>query len=258
MSKLRNNFNRYASYYDFLYQNKPYVKECDFLEKIFKKYSSRKIKCILDLGCGTGKHDFILAERGYRIWGIDISSQMIGIAKKKNSKMGAKIKFFRKDIRKFNLGRKFGAAIAMFGVFCYLPENKDLFSTLRAIDKHLKKGALLIFDCWFGPAVVVQKPREEVKVLKMEDGSRVIKKVKPRLDILSQTVDLKYNLSRFEGNKVLDSCLETHKIRFFFPQEIKCFLEKEGFRLLKICPPMQLDRSPTEKDWGITVIARKI
>ena len=44
---------------------------------IFKKYN---VKTILDLACGSGMHAAYLAERGFEIYGIDISEEAIKIA----------------------------------------------------------------------------------------------------------------------------------------------------------------------------------
>lgn len=38
--------------------------------------------CILDMGCGTGRHSIELARRGYQVIGVDISSGMLTEAKK--------------------------------------------------------------------------------------------------------------------------------------------------------------------------------
>ena len=76
-------FGKYAHFYDTIYQDKNYKKECDFLEKLFKKFSRKKIQTILDLGCGTASHDILLAKRGYNVTGIDMSNEMLKIAKQK-------------------------------------------------------------------------------------------------------------------------------------------------------------------------------
>ena len=44
-------FQKYASFYDLLYRDKQYEKECDFIIKILDKIAP-KAKKILELGCG--------------------------------------------------------------------------------------------------------------------------------------------------------------------------------------------------------------
>jgi ubiquinone/menaquinone biosynthesis C-methylase UbiE len=38
---------------------------------------------ILDVGCGTGRWSAALAERGSRVWGIDPSAEMVGLARQR-------------------------------------------------------------------------------------------------------------------------------------------------------------------------------
>lgn len=153
-------FRDYAYFYDALYEDKNYKKECQFLEKIFEEYASGKIRTILDLGCGTGGHTLILAEKGYKVAGIDLSEEMLEISRKKARKGELNIEFIEGDIRNIELGQKFDAVISMFAVVSYQITNEDLISTFKVALKHLKKNGLFIFDAWFGPAVLTQKPSD--------------------------------------------------------------------------------------------------
>jgi len=83
-------FNDYARFYDLLYQDKDYKVECDFLEKVFSKFSTRRINSILDLGCGTGSHSLPLAKKGFHLTGVDQSKTMINQAKEKALKENLK------------------------------------------------------------------------------------------------------------------------------------------------------------------------
>ena len=74
------NFKEYAKYYDFFNSEKDYTKESSYINWIIKKYSP-KTKSILDIGCGTGLHDFELANLNYDVTGLDISQDMIEIAR---------------------------------------------------------------------------------------------------------------------------------------------------------------------------------
>lgn len=255
MSKI---YQKYADYYDTLYQYKNYPKECDFLEKIFQKYIGKKSLAILDLGCGTGGHALILSQRGNRVTAVDFSDKMIGIAQQKAEEKKLKIDFKRGDIRNFYLKKKFDVVLLMFNVIGYQTCNQDLFSVFRTANRHLKKRGLLILDCWFGPAVLRQMPGPRQKVIKKSKEEKLEKSSTSFLNILNQTVDIKYQVLHIMKDRVLDRVKETHKIRFLFPQEIKRYLKETSFRELEICPFLKLGKIPTFQDWNITVIAKKI
>ena len=57
-------------------------KECLFLEQIFLQQDV-KPKAIIDLGCGTGRMTNTLQKQGYRVIGIDASTNMLSIARQK-------------------------------------------------------------------------------------------------------------------------------------------------------------------------------
>ena len=250
-------FRDYANYYDTLYREKDYEKECDFLEQIWEELSSEPISRILDLGCGTGGHALPLAQRGYDVTGVDRSEQMLAIAKAKATQVNLSVEFQRGDIRNLELGQTFDAVISMFAVISYQATNDELAAAFRTARCHLEPGGLFVFDCWFGPAVLTQRPSDRYKIVEA-DGERIIRFVSPVLDILQHTVQVNYKILRLRDGRVVDEVDESHLLRFLFPQEIAYYLAEAGFKLLKLCPFMELNRQPTEQDWNVTVVAERV
>ncbi|NIP32054.1 MAG: methyltransferase domain-containing protein, partial [Candidatus Dadabacteria bacterium] len=175
-------FREYSEFYDILYGDKNYSAECDFLEEIFLRFSKKPIKKILDIGCGTGGHALHLAQRRYDVTGIDRSEEMLKIAQEKASRENLSIKFKQADVRTFSLNDKFDAVIAMFAVMGYQKTNEDIEAAVRSVRKHLEPGNLFIFDVWFGPAVISEKPSERVKFLE-QGGEKIIRIAQPQLDL---------------------------------------------------------------------------
>ncbi len=251
-----NIFESYANYYEMIYQDKDYKAECDFLESIFSEYFSNSVRGILDLGCGTGGHALTLVERGYKVAGVDLSRKMLEIGKRKAKKSKLNIKFIEGDIRNIELNQKFDVVISMFAVMSYQVANQDLISAFKTAWKHLKKSGLFIFDAWFGPAVLTQKPSDRFKIIE-KNNERIIRFATSVLDILNHTVDVKYKIIKFSKDKVLDEVDEVHRVRFLFPQEIELICDMTGFEILELCPFMELGKIATEKDWNVTGILRK-
>jgi len=241
---------KYAKYYDMFNKGKDYSKECDFLEEIFKRYSKLSIKTILDLGCGTGLHDLELSKRGYEVTGLDLSKEMIEIAKKRG------IETVIGDMSNFDLNEKFDAIICMFSAMGYLTKNDQVEGLFNCTKKHLIEKGLLVVDCWNGIGVMHEPPSIREKSVETE-GLKIIRKSYPDLDLQNHLNKVNFNVKIFEKEKLIDEYDEAHKVRFFFPEELGKYMNDAGFEILKICPSYCLDKKVTEKDWNIVIVGQK-
>lgn len=248
-------FQRYAEYYDLIYHDKDYEKECDFIEEAFRRFSPHPVKNILDGGCGTGGHAIPLARRGYEITGIDNSEVMIKHARSKAKKEQVNVDFQVGDIRKFNLNKKFDACICMFAVMDYITQTEEFIQCLGNIGRHLKEGSLLLFDFWNGAAVLRILPSVRVKVSQNEE-LRIVRVAEPELDAFNHLCHVHYRLLINQGSTLIDEILETHTVRYYFPQEIAHYLEDGGFEVLRTCPFLNLDGEVDENIWNTATIAR--
>ena len=250
-------FQEYAKYYNDLYQDKDYAAECSFLADVFSAYSAYPVKTILDLGCGTGGHALLLAERGFDLTAVDLSKKMIALANQNANQRGLQIDFHQADIRQLDLARQFDAVIAMFAVIGYQITNDDVLSAFRVARKHLNVGGVFTFDVWFGPSVLSVRPEQRFKVINTGDnGARIIRLAKPHLDIMGHFVQVDYTIFQIENDRILQQVQESHRNRFYFPRELEALLDVCGFRCLQICPFAKLGRECTTDDWNISVISR--
>ncbi len=248
-------FATYGYYYDIIYGDKDYREECEFVERIFRTYSSKPIKTILDAGCGTGGHSLVLADRGYRVTGIDASPVMIKRARQKARAHETDLTFHCLDIRNFDLKAKYDACISMFAVIDYLTKTGDILKAFRNIKRHLKPNSLFAFDFWNGLAVLRVLPSVRIKVMEA-DGTRVIRTVHPEMDALHHICRSHYDVMVTRGDNIVDEFKETHEVRYFFPQEMAHYLDDAGFELLKLCPFLDLEGEVDENEWNVTAVAR--
>ena len=79
-------FEKYAQYYDLLYQDKNYQSETDFILCLLNKYHPESEK-ILEFGSGSGIHGRLLANAGLKVSGIEISQQMINLGYPQSKEM---------------------------------------------------------------------------------------------------------------------------------------------------------------------------
>jgi len=194
-------FENYAKYYDLLYQDKDYEKEIDFIVSLIEQHSHKKILRILDIGCGTGIHANYLAEKGYLVTGIDFSEEMIDIA---NKNKHFNTEFYIGDATNFNIKIKFDIILSLFHVVSYQTSNKNISNMFNHVYKHLKKGGLFIFDFWHAPAVLIEKPTIKIKRIE-NDAIKITRIAEPSLDILCNTVDVKYEITvTYKENNQVD------------------------------------------------------
>ncbi|MCD6207934.1 MAG: methyltransferase domain-containing protein [Methanosarcinales archaeon] len=89
---------------------------------------------VLDVGCGTGKQTLDLAEKGFDVIGLDISSEMIRTAKKKSNDAGLSIPFLiaSADSLPFKDGC-ISILISMFGAYSHIPAYDRAFHEISRV-----------------------------------------------------------------------------------------------------------------------------
>ena len=91
-----------------VYMSNPFtrdtIKEIDFLTE---ELSLSPKNCILDIGCGTGRHSIELARRGYQVTGVDVSSGMLMETKRATDEAGVLVEWVHADATKFRSKKLF-------------------------------------------------------------------------------------------------------------------------------------------------------
>ena len=227
-------FSRYAEYYDLMYNEKDYQEEVEFILNKLGLATTQGLS-LLELGCGTGRHAAEFIDRGIDVTGVDLSPEMIEIAQKrikqKYSEKAAE-QFSVDDIRTVNIDRKFDVVVSLFHVFSYQATNADLAAAFRTAATHVKPKGKLLFDFWYGPAVLTEPPMVRVRRLKASDFS-VFRIAEPKRNVNTNTVDIDYELI-FEptcADEKVAHVRETHRMRYLFLPEIQLHLEQLGMRI---------------------------
>ena len=95
-------YDVFARYYDALTANVNYEEMADYLCALLKKEGHRA-GLTLDLACGTGSLTLALARRGFDIYGVDGSMEMLSVAQEKASEEGMAILFLRQRMQSLDL-----------------------------------------------------------------------------------------------------------------------------------------------------------
>ena len=256
MSKV---FDLYSKYYEDLYEDKDYQKEVEFVISSVE-LNGKTLGDILELGCGTGKHAKILASRGYKVHGIDRSKRMIDLAKEKimhlPHKLQGNLSFELGDATNFKTNKKFDIVLALFHVISYQTSNRALNMLFETAFEALKPGGIFLFDYWYGPAVLTEKP--SVRHKRKENKFVVIDRIAtPKLLAQKNVVDVNYKiLIKDKSTSSLEEINEVHSMRYFFLNEIELFAEKYDFKI--VCNNQWLtNKSPSINSWCSYTILSK-
>ncbi len=115
--------------------------EVDFIEEALEL---KKGSTILDIPCGHGRHSLLLAERGYKVTGLDNQEDFLNIAWE-NVRNIPNINFIKMDMREIAFKNEFDAIISFFTSFGYFSEQEN-FDFLKSMAKALKKKGKIIID----------------------------------------------------------------------------------------------------------------
>lgn len=101
---------------------------------------------VVELGCGTGSFTQELKKKGYDIMGIDLSPDMLNIARNKAAEAGLDIMYLEQDMRELDLYCTAGTIVSVCDSVNYLLEDSDVVETFRLVNNFLFPGGIFIFD----------------------------------------------------------------------------------------------------------------
>lgn len=249
-------FEKYSAYYDVLYQDKDYQSEADYIFDILNK-NHAKLSSLIEFGSGSGIHAELLAKNGLHVDGIDLSENMVreSLARKEASIFKNQLTFQTGDIREKNLQKKSDAVVSLFHVVSYLTQDHDVMAAFKNARAHLNPDGLFFFDFWYKPAVLHFVPEYREKTME-NNKYHVFRKSIPEHLPQENKVNVRFEVEvtdKLSGAK--EFLKETHPMRYFDIAEIEIFLNQCGFELVHSYEWLTKNR-PTQKSWGVAVLAR--
>lgn len=139
-------YEKIANYYDELGWSEHSAKEFDIVNNILMEHNIVPEK-VCDLGCGTGELIKLLAEvhDDASFVGIDISKDMIEVAKKKCKKINECV-LVTGDIRSYKLEKRANLITCMYDTINHLLNIGHWDATFKSAYEALKFGGVFIVD----------------------------------------------------------------------------------------------------------------
>ncbi|MFZ5352122.1 MAG: class I SAM-dependent DNA methyltransferase [Bacillota bacterium] len=140
-----NSYFDLAYYYDILMDDVNYDEWTDFIIEIAGEYGHNP-QDVLDTACGTGNITIPLAKRGCKVYGLDISEDMLAVADCKARKEKLDIKYFSQNMVELDINIEFDTVLCMCDGINYILKEEDLYKYFCKVYEHLKSNGLIIFD----------------------------------------------------------------------------------------------------------------
>lgn len=231
-----NAYNRFAYYYDDVYEKLDYTLWLDFIKPYLNESSS-----ILDLACGSGTLAILLKLKNYTVEGLDLSESIIEIAKEKAKMNHLQIPFYVKDMTSFNLDKTYDVITCFFDSVNFLKTMEDIQNLLSSVNKHLNPNGIFIFDI-FSKALLKEYRHHRFK---RKYPTHSIKWTTKRLD--SST--LRHSILIKEGKIKLEEIY----FEYYHPLESLVF---PGFEVIKMSGDFNEDLQA--EDERILIVLKKV
>lgn len=219
-------YGSFAYVYDIFMDNVPYDEWGEYLVSLLKKYGVED-GLVLDMGCGTGAMTRYLDAHGYDMTGIDVSEEMLTIAKEKSS---PDILYLLQDMREFELYGTMRAAVSICDSMNYILEEDDLLRVFSLVNNYLDPGGIFIFD--LNTVYKYQEILGEQNIAEdREECSFIWDNFYDEEEMINE-----YDLTVFvqeEGDLFRRYC-ETHYQRAYSLETVRALIEKAGMEVLAI------------------------
>ncbi len=223
-------YGAFAYIYDRLMEDMPYGEWLGWLDAYWAAGGVRPER-IVDLGCGTGTIAIPLAKSGLDVIGVDLSADMIEVARRKEAAVRAelavpgKLEWAVGDMREWTAPEPVDAVVSLCDCLNYLAEEADVVRAFRAVRASLKPGGVFLFDMHHPnqlDAYMANEPfchdDEEASYIWTCELDEATSTIAHRLTFFVRSEDGRY-----------DRSVETHRQRVYSEATIRRLLAEAGF-----------------------------
>ncbi len=200
---------------------------------------------ILDMACGNGRHSVIFAEKGFQVTAVDLSKNLLDLAKNSADKAGLKINFVNSDLRSFYTASKFNLAVNLFTSFGYFEDECDNFKILRNAYDHLFENGYFVID-FFNKRYIENNLVPESADVAFEE------KIIQKRSIEGNRVEKQIIIKKNGSEKLFHE-----SVRMYCKEELFKALNSKGFKIIKFFGDSSGKSFDLESSPRIIIIAQK-
>lgn len=244
-------YEGFASVYDELLPELDYRAWVDYLEHLFNR-CDKKPELVLELACGTGSATMELASRGYDMIGVDLSGEMLSVAREKQMALGLNnVLLLHQDMTAFELYGTVDAIVCLLDSVNYITRPQKLAQMFDLCMNYLNPGGILIFDFNL-PYKFRELLGQNTITVETDDVFCVWENAYDEETRLNR-----FELTVFEREGPLYSRFdEVHEQYCYTVEELQKMLEKSGFSEIEILGELT-DSAPRDQEERAFAVCKK-
>lgn len=194
---------------------------------------------ILDLGCGTGRVMFPLAEAGYEVHGIDNEQAMLDRAHERIQRVkpatAQRLHFHHGDAAAFDMPVRFKLSLVPYNGLMHFRDQETQLAVLRRLREWTDDDGLLVLDLPNAGDVFGTQDSEaltfERTFLEPESGHMVMQQSISYLDRTSQLLQVTWIYDEITADGTVKRTFAPLLLYYYFFNEIKLLLSAAGFEI---------------------------
>jgi SAM-dependent methyltransferase len=209
---------------------------------------------VVELGCGTGSFTQIMKKKGYDMIGIDMSPDMLNVARNKAASEGLDIMYLEQDMRELDLYCTAGTIVSVCDSVNYVLEDDELLETFRLVNNFLFPGGVFIFD--FNTLHKYRDVIGDATIAENRDDCSFIWDNYFHDEENINEYDLTIFVRCNEGKELFQRFTETHYQRGYTLEEMKMLVERSGMVFVTAIDA-DTHEEPSEDSERIYIVARE-
>lgn len=224
-------YRKLADVYDHLMVDAPYDQWMQFTARAWHM-TGTKPYYVAELGCGTGSLTRYLLERELEVWGVDLSADMLEVAREKvrRSHPDASVHWLNQDIRQLSLPRSMDSIVSFCDTLNYISDADGVRQVFARVFDALVSGGTFLFDV-HTPYKIAEVFGNESFCYRDEDVAYIWQST---YDEGAEAVEHDLTLFVAEEDGLFRRFNELHHQRAYSLADLQKWLAEIGFSLLSI------------------------
>lgn len=191
---------------------------------------------ILDIGCGTGRVMFPLAERGYTVHGLDNEPAMLERAeaiRAASPHLRERVILHEGDARTYQLDRRFDMILVPYNGLMHFHNQPDQIAVLDRLRGWLNDDGLLVLDLPNAGEIFATQETDALILdrtfLEPESGHLVMQMSHSYLDRVTQLLRVQWIYDEITADGAVHRTTAPLVLYYYFQSELRLLLERCGF-----------------------------